>query len=196
MNCISIDEHFRKDAASGQVLIRQLRWEDFEELIENYYSFHDELQDNPDIGLILDEQKPSMQDEASWFCALYSDVLSKKAIAYVAEIGGRPVGVCDIRSGTRRPVSHVGTLGIAILKEYRRLGIGEKLMTRSLAAARGLFDVIVLDVFSVNEGAKQLYAKLGFKSMGVLPMAVKRNGRYYDEERMYLVLGTADGTDR
>ena len=184
---ISPGEHFKRDGASGEVKIRELRWEDFADIVRNYYSFHDELEDNPDMGLIIDERRPSMEEETTWFGALYADFLAKKAVVFVAEADGHVVGVCDVRGGVRRPVSHVGTLGLAILKSYRRMGIGEQLMTHTIASARELFDVIVLDVFAVNAGARHLYAKLGFRSMGILPMAVKRKGRYYDEERMYLL---------
>ena len=184
---ISADGHSGHDGNDGAVRIRPLQWADFDDLVKNYYSFHDELESYPDIGLTIDEQKPSMEEEAVWFGALYADFLTKKAVVFVAETGGRVVGICEVRRGARRPVSHVGTLGIAVLKDYRRIGIGEKLMTHTISAARELFEVIVLDVFSVNAGARHLYSKLGFRSMGVLPMAVKRQGRYFDEERMYLL---------
>ncbi len=183
-------ERTEKGKTAQDVTIRPLLWADFEDIVKNYYSFHDELEINPDLGLSMDGQRPTMDEEVSWFGTLYSEVLRRKAVVFVAASGGRVVGVCEVRGSARSALAHVGTLGIAIVRDYRGMGIGRKLVTGVVGAASELFDVIVLDVFTVNAGARHLYSSLGFRSMGILPMAVKRNGKYYDEERMYLLCKT------
>ncbi len=46
-------------------------------------------------------------------------------------------------------------------------------------------------VFADNERAKALYRKMGFVTVGRVPKAVHRGGRYFDEEIMHLDLGRA-----
>lgn len=72
--------------------------------------------------------------------------------------------------------------------EHRGTGIGTALLERTLREARSKFEVVYLSAFSDNDGAKRLYRKFGFSVCGLLPRSVKRAGRYYDEERMALVL--------
>lgn len=171
-------------------MIRELQWKDMEDLVDNYYSYYDEVEtDNPELGIIFYHQKPSHESEAAWFTSLYRDVLNDNAIAMVAEVDGKVVGICDIRR--ERPgseVSHKGVLGIAIRKGYRGKGIGSELVSSALEKARSKYDVILLGVFSTNKNAIKLYRKIGFVEYGKLPASVKRNGTYFDEIQMYYPL--------
>ncbi len=170
-------------------VIRELNWNDMDDIVENYYSYYDELEHSPDLGLTLFNSKPTYEDEIKWFSALYSDIIKRDGFASVAERNGKVVGLCEIRAMTvRECVSHIGTLGIAIHRDSRGIGIGERLLKRTIDSSRDRFEMIILDVFTTNVTARRLYSRLGFRSMGVLPNAVKRNQRYYDEERMYLSL--------
>jgi len=72
------------------VAIREVRWEDFHPLVENYFSYYDELTDEPGLGLILFAEKPSLADEAAWFLGLYRSQLAGDQVALVAEVDGRP----------------------------------------------------------------------------------------------------------
>jgi RimJ/RimL family protein N-acetyltransferase len=47
---------------------------------------------------------------------------------------------------------------------------------------------VVLDVFSINGNAQNLYKKLGFKETGRLPKRILYRGSYIDETKMYLEL--------
>ncbi|MCL4346310.1 MAG: GNAT family N-acetyltransferase [Candidatus Thermoplasmatota archaeon] len=171
------------------VSVRGLEWDDFDDIVRCYYSYYDELSVNPDLGITLYASKPSLADEISWFSGLYTQFVEGRAFVSVAETGGHVGGICDIRPiGNREEEAHVGVLGIALIPEIRGMGIGEKMMSRTLNEARLRYKIIVLDVFTVNKAARKLYSKMGFKTIGVLPKALKRGGRYYDEERMYLEL--------
>jgi ribosomal protein S18 acetylase RimI-like enzyme len=172
---------------SKHYLIRELRWNDMDDIVRNYYSYYDELEHNPDLGLTLFNSKPSYEDEIRWFSTLYAEMMRGDCFASVAERDSKVVGLCEVRAmAARECTSHIGTLGIAIHKDSRGMGIGEKLLKRTIDSCRDRFEIIVLDVFIANVAARRLYSKLGFRSMGVLPNAVKRNQTYYDEERMYL----------
>jgi RimJ/RimL family protein N-acetyltransferase len=49
-------------------------------------------------------------------------------------------------------------------------------------------EILNLTVVTINERAKKLYTKLGFKAFGMEEKALKINGNYYDEEYMALLL--------
>ena len=48
-------------------VIRELKFEDFNDLIGTYFSYYKELEGNPNLGLTLFKKKPSLQSEVSWF---------------------------------------------------------------------------------------------------------------------------------
>lgn len=170
-------------------MIRDIQWNDFKEVIENYYSYYDELENNPDLGLVFQFKKPDLKDEIKWFSNLYSSVLKGDALAVVAVEEGKVVGLCDVnRIRPETELQHNGLLGIAIRKEFRGSGIGKELMAAMLERCRGKFETIVLDVFTTNKNAISLYKKFGFVEYGLLPNAVKRGNRYFDELKMYCEL--------
>ncbi len=168
-------------------MIRDLEWNDIGDLVENYYSYYDEVErEDPELGLIFYFSKPSYESEVGWFANLFRDILSGNAIALVAEEDGAVVGICDIhRDRPGSEVSHKGILGMAIKKGYRGKGIGYALISKALEKARGEFDIILLSAFTTNQRALNLYRKSGFVEYGRLPASVKRKGRYFDEILMY-----------
>ena len=172
----------------GLITYRDLRASDFESLSNNFFSFIDELQQNRDLGLVLAKKKPTLSEELEWFSHFYKNVEQGRTIATVAEANSKVVGLCEVEG--MRPdsdVSHRGGLGIAIRKEYRGQGIGTELMRRTLEKCRGKFDVIELTVFSINK-AKKLYERFGFQVYGRNPYAIKRDGKYFEEDLMFLKL--------
>lgn len=174
---------------SEVVLIRNLKWEDFNDLISNYYSYYDELKDNPQFGIIFRNKIPSMNEEVIWFSNMYNNVCNKNTVAKVAEINGRIVGLCDVcvdRADSEK--AHIGVLGITIRNGYRNKGVGYRLISNVIDSCRGIFEVIRLGVFSTNIRAIKLYEKAGFVKYGELPYSVKRGSEYIKEILMYLKL--------
>lgn len=171
-------------------MIRELKWEDMDDIIRNYYSYYDEVEkENPDLGLVLYMERPDYASEIGWFTSLYRDVMSGIAKCLVAEEDSRVVGICDVHS--KRPkseIGHVGVLGLAIVKDYRGRGIGKALLEGMLKACRGTFEILNLDVLANNNIARELYRKVGFVDVGTQPKALKRNGKYYSEISMYIDL--------
>jgi RimJ/RimL family protein N-acetyltransferase len=170
-------------------MIRELRWNDFNDLVDDYYSYFEDLEEDSELGLVAPFKRPGIDEEAEWFSSLYSQILNGNAVASVAEVDGKVVGMCDvhrIRPGTE--LQHTGLLGIAIRKEFRGKGIGEQLMRETLGRCRGKFEIIILDVFVTNKRAISLYRKIGFREFGILPRSVKRGDRYFDEMKMYYPL--------
>ena len=99
----------------------------------------------------------------------------------VAVAGGEIVGWCDIVPKGPRGFSHVGALGMGVRREWRRHGVGRRLLEEclSLARATGL-EKIELEVFSDNEADIRLYESRGFAREGLKARARKLEGRYQD----------------
>ena len=167
-------------------MIRELQWNDMEDLVANYYSYYDELKETPDFGITFFHKKPDYESEVEWFSELYRGVREGNALAVVAEEDGKVVGICDVRR--LRPgseMAHAAVLGIAIKKEYRRRGLGFKMIQKVIELSRGKFEILKLEVFSINSVAMNLYKRLGFVEYGTLPKAIKRGNVYFDSVHMY-----------
>ncbi len=183
----------------ADVIIRDVRWEDFPELRDIYYRLYDERDRGEPIGITLFGERPSPEDEVDWFARTYRAVLSGDQVKSVAEVAGHVVGSCDIRRQAPHASSemgHVAVLGIVVDAPYRGRGIGEALMRHAIDRSRGRFEVIRLSVFSINERAQRLYRKLGFVPCGHYPRAVRRGTQYFDEEEMVLLLEPANSPAR
>jgi RimJ/RimL family protein N-acetyltransferase len=173
------------------VNVRELRWSDFEALVEMYYHLYEERAAGQPIGIHLFAERPSKVDEVQWFANLYRNTLEGETITAVAEEGNQPVGSCVIGPVSPRrdsEMGHVGELGILVDHRFRGKGAGTALMIRCLEQSRARFEVVRLGLFADNDGAKRLYLRLGFQTYGRMPRAVRRGRRYIDEEFMFLDL--------
>jgi len=106
---------------------------------------------------------------------------------FVALDSDKVVGWIDI-SPSRLPVStHVGGLGMGLMKGYRGQGLGSKLMQAALDKARekGLKRV-ELEVYPHNEAGIALYKKFGFREEGRRIKAAKLDEGYVDLIQMGL----------
>lgn len=85
--------------------------------------------------------------------------LGVRFVYFVATLDGRVAGSAAVGGGRLLVVSSV-----AVLPEFRGLGIGRKLMelTHHYARAQGR-DRVVLDVLAHNEPARRLYESLGYR---------------------------------
>jgi len=112
---------------------------------------------------------------------------------FIALDGEKVIGWCDIASLQRPVLEHSGVLGLGVIREYRGLGIGTRLIGTALQAAkvRGLSRV-VLTVRERNEIAIQLYKHFGFFQEGRHIKAVKINGCYENHLSMALLISEND----
>lgn len=80
--------------------------------------------------------------------------------------------------------------GVYVRPSHRGRGVGRALLSGLLEAARAIsgLERILLTVTAVDSPARDLYASLGFRSFGLEPGALCVDGRYVDEEYMYLDL--------
>nr|NLJ01914.1 GNAT family N-acetyltransferase [Bacillota bacterium] len=99
-----------------------------------------------------------------------------------AFLEGRLVGQLTFMGGARPRTRHVGELGITVLKDYWRLGIGTELIRYCLEWAKQSRVVrkVNLRVHSDNTGAISLYEKLGFVCEGTTTRQFYLDGTFYD----------------
>lgn len=107
--------------------------------------------------------------------------------------GDRVVGSLSIRRDAEPPTRHVATLGMFVVADRRRRGIGSALMAEALRWARQHRVLrIELTVYPHNEAASALYRKFGFGEEGRLVRHAKKSYGYEDEILMALWLGETD----
>jgi RimJ/RimL family protein N-acetyltransferase len=171
------------------VKVRALEWGDFPSLVDQYLDVYDEVRTDPEIGILLFPQRPTMGEEVEWFARLYRECLEGSAIGRVVEEGGVARGLCTVRrKGLQREWAHIGVLGILLAREFRSRGLGRTLLMDTLARCRGQFDLVELGVFGTNTRAQKLYRELGFREYGRQPDGVRREGRSIDHVLMSLRL--------
>lgn len=153
-------------SAGPPLVVRPERLEDFESFLEC-------------LGAVARERRylalleaPS-REEAQAFLA---DARARGMVKLVAAQGERIVGWCDVIPKPFEGFRHSGQLGMGILANHRRRGLGTRLLAGTLEAAqrRGLTR-IELQVFASNHAAIALYLRAGFQREGV-----KRAARLLD----------------
>jgi ribosomal protein S18 acetylase RimI-like enzyme len=108
---------------------------------------------------------------------------------FVALSGNDVVGWCDISPLRHEGFTHCGALGMGVRQDFRRLGIGTRLLERTIGEAREMgLERIQLEVFASNAAAIELYEKAGFVVEGVKKKGRKLDGEYDDLVEMALFI--------
>ena len=111
-----------------------------------------------------------------------------KETMLVAETPNGIVGWIVLSSVDRIRLSHNGSLGMMIQKDFRDAGIGKLLILAILSWAKQnpCIEKISLGVFSTNKRAIALYKKMGFLEEGRKIKEFKLNdNEYVDDVLMY-----------
>lgn len=106
----------------------------------------------------------------------------------VAETQKKIVGWLVFLSPGRIKLSHTGSFGMMIQKDFRGKGIGKLLIKGILEWAKlnPFIEKVSLGVFSTNESAIALYKKMGFIEEGRKIREFKKNdNEYIDDILMY-----------
>lgn len=114
------------------------------------------------------------------------EVKNRKGLIIVTQLDEKTVGMAHLVRGKFEKNKHVGFLGISILKDFRKIGIGTAMMKYIMEWARrqkGL-EKVSLTVFSTNEAAINLYRTFGFQIEGMSKKQYKIEGKYIDETIM------------
>jgi ribosomal protein S18 acetylase RimI-like enzyme len=111
--------------------------------------------------------------------AFILDMIEQGYPQLVALSGGEVIGWCDVTPKPRPIYAHSGVLGMGLLPPFRHQGIGKRLMTQALAAARAFgLQRVELTVRENNKNAIALYEKLCFEIEGVQRNAILVDGTY------------------
>ena len=99
------------------------------------------------------------------------------------------IGWCGVIPDARKGFSHVGILGLGVIKSFRGKGIGKELLNSCLNLAKSTdIEKIELEVFSDNNIAIKLYESVGFRQEGLKIKARKFNGHYQNIITMALFI--------
>lgn len=144
------------------------------------------------LNRVIDEQKylglaePISDEEQR---AYLKDVFEQDFPVVVAEYEGNIIGVCDVIPYPELGYRHAGKLGMWVLPEYRKKGVGRRLLTSCLDRAKKLdLEKIELQVYADNLDAIRLYESVGFVREGVRKRVRKLNSVYQDLVIMGLFL--------
>jgi ribosomal protein S18 acetylase RimI-like enzyme len=128
------------------------------------------------------------EDESTQPLSYFADRLANAAV-FGAFRGAELLGVAGFYVQPGAKHAHKGTLwGMYVRPAARRGGVGRRLVEAVLEHARTRVELIQLVVVSENDGARQLYARLGFAEYGVEKRAAKYRGRYHDDVLMAQML--------
>ncbi|MDQ3008947.1 MAG: GNAT family N-acetyltransferase [bacterium] len=131
-------------------------------------------------------EQQTLQEEEEYVRSELEQIKNGDAVKIFCFVDSTLAGVCDIHRDVafKKRKLHVGFQGIIIAKGFRGQGIGQELMSATIAEAQqhipGLKH-IRLECFSTNTAALALYAKLGFVEVGRLPGELLHRGQYIDE---------------
>lgn len=126
-----------------------------------------------DIDLTVEEQAERIE---RWNA-------SSKRLRLLAEVDGDLAGVAIVYgSGSQSRLQHRCSVDITLYQKFCGMGIGTALLSEILAAAKAAgYEQAELEAVSTNAPAIGLYEKLGFKTVGTMPRALKyRDGAYAD----------------
>ena len=121
------------------------------------------------------------------------NIVENKHPHVVAVENNEIIGWCGIVPDTRKGFSHVGILGLGVIKSFRRKGIGKELLNSCLNLAKSTdIEKIELEVFSDNNIAIKLYESVGFRQEGLKIKARKINGHYQHISIMALFINNGN----
>jgi ribosomal protein S18 acetylase RimI-like enzyme len=171
---------------NGFMIIRLLRKQDLKQVFGLYMEGYEE-RNFTDVNRL---KKPSPKTIPRWSKRILEDIKNKHLIFLVAAEGEKIMGFCFVKKKDipDSELSHVGVLGVRVNRQMRGRGIGGALIKEAVRRSRSKFEIIELEVMSINKAGIHLYNKYGFKRWGVMPNAVKRGDKYIDMEHMYLRL--------
>ncbi|MGG0845270.1 N-acetyltransferase family protein [Peribacillus simplex] len=134
---------------------------------------------------VSNEFNKTIEQQRDW---IQRSLENERETIIVAEINGEVIGWIGFESENRKRMSHKGSFGLMIRKNYRGMGIGKELVQALLdwAEANPLIEKVSLGVFSTNHRAIALYKSIGFVEEGRKIKEFKMSeSEYVDDIIMY-----------
>ena len=132
-------------------------------------------------------KKPTLKWEKAWLKDLTKKIKDGEAVWLGAWEGKKLIASTQARRGLWNERDNA-SIGLSVLKSYRRKGLGEKLMRMIIRIAKKRLNPknIYLSVATPNLPALSLYRKVGFKKFARFPNWAKKNNKYFDV--LYMLL--------
>lgn len=143
-----------------------------------------------DTYITLSGETLTEKEEHKYLTHSIEEIRRNNRITIMAFSGETLVSMGSIERVTtsRKRSLHVGTLHISVRREFRSLGLGEKVVSSLIQLSKGNYKLLMLSVFAINSAARSLYSQAGFKEAGAIPGAIWYKGNYTDKIIMYLPL--------
>lgn len=149
------------------------------EMVKNY------LDNSPYIPKSTSEFRMSLEQEEAW---IQSFLDAPNSLLLVAEFENQLIGNIDLTGNKRQVMQHNTLVGMGMLLEWRYQGLGSALMQAAIAWAKSnpILENLQLEVYAENLAGINLYQKMGFTQVGIIPNLFKENGKYCDSIIMSL----------
>jgi len=121
------------------------------------------------------------------------EINASRVLPLIAEAEGKVVADATLHRRTAGWLRHVGEVRLVVDPEYRRRGLGSRLVEEliQLAQAEGL-DKLVAEMTPEEGAARMAFERLGFRQVAVIPDLVRdQTGIARDLVILVLDLGTA-----
>jgi RimJ/RimL family protein N-acetyltransferase len=111
------------------------------------------------------------------------------SLILVGKVSNQIVSQLFLEVSSQKRLSHLGSFGISVSKDYWQQSIATRMLTEAIAWAKGKnMAKLQLQVRTDNTHAVQLYKKLGFVVEGTITRSLKIKEVYFDEYLMGLEL--------
>ena len=155
------------------VTYRTLRLRGLEEHPDAFTSSHAEDRELP----LATTQRRLAPDSLDWVFGAFG--------------GSELAGIVGLAREPRAKNRHKAAIfGMYVPPDHAGHGIGTKLLRHAIDVARSQsgLEQLVLTVTETNIGARTLYEKLGFRSFGIEPRAIRVGDAYFDKNHMIFFL--------
>lgn len=140
-------------------------------------------------NLLLTPEETSKMKLSDEIIFLKESLNSSSSLFLLAIKDENIIGTASMQSFLRSRISHRGTFGMSILKDFRGKGIGTMLLSEIINYAKSInLEIIELEVRTDNISAISLYKKFEFKEYGLYKKFMKIDNKYYNGTFMLLDL--------
>ena len=146
-----------------------------------------------DTYVTFSGEQLSLGEEKEFLVKTLKQIESEDKVFLCCFLGVELIGVSNVDRNieNRKRARHIGKFGLSVASNYRGEGIGFELARATIEEAKAKMPnlkMIELEVYEINEAAKNLYKKLGFTEVGTMPEAILYKGQYVGDTIMYLKL--------
>ena len=164
------------------VTIRQAEITDAEKLLNTIKNY---IPQSEFIPILEKEIKLTIEQEKEWIKYFLT---YENSLLLVAEYENNIIGNIDLTGKQRKVMEHTAVIGMGILKEWRNIGLGTKLISLIIEWSKKnpILELIWLQVYTENKLGLGIYHKMGFVESGVVKNFFKHNDRYFDNLTMIM----------